>query len=77
MLGGESGQALVDLGVRPGEQLLEARNPLKRLRAVANRCHATAMHLPFGQADEMPDVGKALRVLPQGLDDELSDRIGT
>jgi hypothetical protein len=77
MLDGEIRQALGAFSVRHGEHLLEARNPLKRLRRVANRRHATATHLPFGQADERPDIGKPLRVVPQGSDDELSDRIST
>jgi hypothetical protein len=64
MLDGEFREALIDVGVRHGEQLLEAHDPLKRLRPVANRRQATAKHLSFGQADEMPDVGKPLRVLP-------------
>jgi hypothetical protein len=51
-------QALVGIGMRHGEQPLEARDPLKPLRPVANRLDAPSTHLSVGQPDEMSDVDR-------------------
>ena len=75
MLEGKICQGFDDFGVRRGEHLLEARDPLERLRRIPDGRHATPSDLPFGEADERPDLGKPLRVPPQGSNDELSDRI--